>query len=88
MLQLVPVMSREFSLSDLALIHTKSLATTDVLIKPPDAVMNCLVEIVFSHHVVICDIGTHLLTTTGPAVSVIVTSMNYGSRLPTMLPRK
>lgn len=88
MLQLVPVMSREFSLSDLALIHTKSLATTDVLIKPPDAVMNCLVEIVFSHHVVIFDIGTHLLTTTGPAVSVIVTSMNYSSRLPTMLPRK
>lgn len=88
MLQLVPVMSREFSLSDLALIHTKSLATTDVLIKPPDAVMNCLVEIVFSHHVVICDIGTHLLTTTGPAVSVIVTSMNYSLRLPTILPRK
>lgn len=87
MLQLVLVTNREFSLSDLALIHTKSLATTDVLIKPPDAGTNYLVEIVFSHHVVIFDIETHL-TTTGPAVSITVTSMNYSSRLPTMLPRK
>lgn len=88
MLQLVLVTNREFSLSDLALIHTKSLATTDVLIKLPDAGTNYLVEIVFSHHVVIFDIETHLLTTTGPAVSITVTSMNYSSRLPTMLPRK
>lgn len=88
MLQLVLVMNREFTLSDLALIHTKSLATTDVLIKPPDAGMNCLVEIVFSHCVVIFDIETHFLTTTSPAVCIIVSSVNYNSRLPTMLPRK
>lgn len=87
MLQLVLVMNREFTLSDLALIHTKSLATTDVLIKPPDAGMNCHVEI-FSHCVVIFDIETHFLTTTSPAVCIIVSSVNYNSRLPTMLPRK
>lgn len=88
MLQQVLVMNKEFSLSDLALIHTKSLATIDVLTKPPDAGTNCLVETVLSHHVVIFDIETHPLTATGPAVSIIVTSMNYSSRLPTMLPQK
>lgn len=81
-------MNREFSLSNLALIHTKILATTDVFIKPSDAGMNCLVEIVFSHCVVIFDIETHLLTPTSPAVCIIVFSMNYNSRLPTVLPRK
>lgn len=88
MLQLVLVMSREFSLSDLALIHTKGLATTDVFIKPPGAGMNCLVEFVFFHCVVIFDTETHFLTTTSPAVCIVVSDMNYNSRLPTMLPRK
>lgn len=61
MLQLVLVSSsvnREFSLSDLALNHTKSLATTAVLMSPPDDDMDWLVEIVFSHHVVIFDTET------------------------------
>lgn len=76
MLQLVLVI--EFSLSDLALNHTKTLATTDVFVKPPDAGMNCLVEIVFSLSVVIFDTETHL-TTSSPAVCILVCSMNYGS---------
>lgn len=79
MLQLVLVMSSEFSLSDLALIHTKSLATTGVSIKPPEAGMNCLVEIICSHCFVIFDMEIHLLTTSTPAVCIIVSSMNYSS---------
>lgn len=86
MLQLVLVI--EFSLSDLALNHSKGLAATDVFIKPPDAGMNCLVEIVFSCCVVIFDTETHLLTTASPAVCIIISSMNYSSRLPAVLPRK
>lgn len=43
---------------NLALIHTQSLATTAILTSPPDDDMDCLVDIVFSHYVVVFDIET------------------------------
>lgn len=60
MLQLVLIstsMTREFSLSDLALIHTQECSNHN-LTSPPDDDMDWLVDIVFSHHVVVFDTET------------------------------
>lgn len=56
MLQLVLVsasMNGEFSLSDLAQIHTKSLTTTASLVNSPGDYMGYFAEMIFSHHNVI-----------------------------------